>query len=609
MIMEFEQACLDYFMNAKGGVTDDMQVIRILPSFQDQLVRDWISADRARLSKLDFKTFINELHTTFLPRNWEDRLRAQILTERLRPNTCFLTWATSLQTLNCVLRGTTSHLSDARLRDQIEAGVDEELRLAARKSKAQDATTMRNFLDTYELCDAERKVAHRQVRNIIAEDARNKRLSNKENHSNAYHPYNQAQPQSKNAFRARPPKLTSDEKDIIRQNDGCWKCQYIFLPKDHNSDKCKFPKGEDYQPLTGDFINKAKRILGSRAFTENGFSACHKSNKPSSSHQSSSTASSSKTIASVATAAPSATSSTSSISEVDSSMDDNIVAALYSPFSNTSVIGNRSFSDGDMSMSPPIKSKHFVWNCTINGPKADFPVKFSTLIHNGAHMVLIRLQVVSQLRLAVFPLPTPETINVAISSSTSVPKVLSEYVKIRVTSFDGQWTSRIIFAVIAPGLCMPVILGLPFLIHNKIVCDHEFRSCIDKRMGYNLLNLVPKKPLPPPKIKLKQQLINNCRLKTEALKELVSVVTTKWLPRRQPDEIVKPINIISSIRNKISSIISQEILKRKGEKLMDEFKCIFEPIPHCDNLPTEVQARIKLIDPDKLIKSRNYPCP
>ena len=108
-IMEFEQACLDYFANAKGGVADDIQVVRILPSSQDQLICDWIAVDRAWLSKLPFKEFINDLRTAFLPRNWEDRLQAQILTERLRPNSCFLNLATSLQTLNCVLRGTTSH--------------------------------------------------------------------------------------------------------------------------------------------------------------------------------------------------------------------------------------------------------------------------------------------------------------------------------------------------------------------------------------------------------------------------------------------------------------------------------------------------------------------
>ena len=222
-IMEFKQACLDYFANAKGGVPDDMQVIRILPSFQDQLVCDWIAADRPRISKLSFKEFITELCTAFLPCNWEDRLRAQILTERLQPNSRFLTWATSLQTLNCVLRNTPSHLSDSHLRDQIEAGVDEELHLLACKSKANDATTMRDFLDIYELCDAERKITHKQFRNIITDENKNRRnKENKENHLNSYHPYNHANSSSKNntsrtnnSSGPRPPKLTDEEKDII----------------------------------------------------------------------------------------------------------------------------------------------------------------------------------------------------------------------------------------------------------------------------------------------------------------------------------------------------------------------------------------------------------
>ena len=99
-------------------------------------------------------------------------------------------------------------------------------------------------------------------------------------------------------------------------------------------------------------------------------------------------------------------------------------------------------------------------------------------------------------------------------------------------------------------------------------------------------------------------------MKADVLKELVSVVANKWLPKRQPDEVVKLINIIASICNRISSIISQEILERKTEQLKKEFMPIFEPVPHYyDHLPSEVLARIKLIDPNKSIKSRNYPCP
>ena len=42
---------------------------------------------------------------------------------------------------------------------------------------------------------------------------------------------------------------------------------------------------------------------------------------------------------------------------------------------------------------------------------------------------------------------------------------------------------------------------------------------------------------------------------------------------------------------------------------MEHFKKVFEPIPHYDKLPTDVEAEIKLIDPAKTIKTCNYPCP
>ena len=51
------------------------------------------------------------------------------------------------------------------------------------------------------------------------------------------------------------------------------------------------------------------------------------------------------------------------------------------------------------------------------------------------------------------------------------------------------------------------------------------------------------------------------------------------------------------------------MLVHKEAQLKEEFREIFEPIPHVEQLPTDVQAQIKLIDPQKTIKSRSYPCP
>ena len=92
-------------------------------------------------------------------------------------------------------------------------------------------------------------------------------------------------------------------------------------------------------------------------------------------------------------------------------------------------------------------------------------------------------------------------------------------------------------------------------------------------------------------------------------KELVTVVKEKWLPEHPPDETVHTLNYIAAIKDRISSIISAEILVHKEVQLKKEFREIFEPIPHVEQLPTDVQAWIKLIDPQKTIKSRSYPCP
>jgi len=45
--------------------------------------------------------------------------------------------------------------------------------------------------------------------------------------------------------------------------------------------------------------------------------------------------------------------------------------------------------------------------------------------------------------------------------------------------------------VIAPGLCTSILLGLPFLVHNHIVVDHEVPSAIVKGTHIDLLNFVP----------------------------------------------------------------------------------------------------------------------
>ena len=88
----------------------------------------------------------------------------------------------------------------------------------------------------------------------------------------------------------------------------------------------------------------------------------------------------------------------------ESSDDSNFVAStMYGPLAPSAVIGNGSFSsESDNSVRQPLKSKHYVWKCKIDSPADDFPLTISTLIDNGAHMVLIRPETVQKLALPAF---------------------------------------------------------------------------------------------------------------------------------------------------------------------------------------------------------------
>ena len=65
ILLEFEDACEDFFANAKGGVADEVKVTRILPGFKDPIIRGWtrISSDRTHLSTLKFDAFMNLLRS------------------------------------------------------------------------------------------------------------------------------------------------------------------------------------------------------------------------------------------------------------------------------------------------------------------------------------------------------------------------------------------------------------------------------------------------------------------------------------------------------------------------------------------------------------------
>jgi hypothetical protein len=115
----------------------------------------------------------------------------------------------------------------------------------------------------------------------------------------------------------------------------------------------------------------------------------------------------------------------------------------------------------------------------------------------------------------------PEHIELALKEQGSKEVELYEYCKLSLYDPSGAWSTHTVKALIAPGLCSPVILGLPFSELNKIVVDHELQTVISKLGNFDLLN--PKIPLPslPPKPKLQEvfcKVIKNWKAMVHELK-------------------------------------------------------------------------------------------
>ena len=156
---------------------------------------------------------------------------------------------------------------------------------------------------------------------------------------------------------------------------------------------------------------------------------------------------------------------------------------------------------------------------------------------------------------------------------------------------------------------MPIILGLPWLIHNKIVTNHDARTCIDKITNYDLFNPPPILPPPPPKLKVKEQIKNTKADKKLVLAELMMVCNDRLKNLKLKSEEVRAFDVAAAVHERIEILASKEALLKRENKLKTEFKPVFEPIPHVDDLPRDVVAEIHIKDAEKTIKSHSYPSP
>jgi hypothetical protein len=141
VMRKFEHACLNYFDHKE--IAAEKQVHKILSSFKDSRISDWIANERERLLELSFAEFMNEVRNGYLDRDWEDSTCHELLI-MFQNNSSFWDYAVRVQGKNSLLVRTDSHLNDDKLCHRIKAGINDRL---SKRCKAEKVNKVVDFKD------------------------------------------------------------------------------------------------------------------------------------------------------------------------------------------------------------------------------------------------------------------------------------------------------------------------------------------------------------------------------------------------------------------------------------------------------------------------------
>jgi hypothetical protein len=194
-----------------------------------------IETERARVLAMNFKEFMVELRAKMLPIDWERAARLSMLARRQGPHEAFDDFATNVRSQNSLLSGTASHLSDDRLRLQLESAMLHELQEDYETDAvAKHETDFSKWLTEVKRVDATRIRANARYLRMAADDRKRnasndnnerpqKRTNNRENQPP--HAPSSSTVQTGGTARGRCPKLTPTEQKLLDDNYGCRHCR------------------------------------------------------------------------------------------------------------------------------------------------------------------------------------------------------------------------------------------------------------------------------------------------------------------------------------------------------------------------------------------------
>jgi hypothetical protein len=432
-------------------VADNNHVGKIIYNFESTAVQSWINAEEARLLDLSFPEFLVALKKKFLPHSWEDELvQDQIIPQN---TTDFLTWVNNVHNANDELGAAKLlyHIPDNRFHLHLILRLSDGMKHLYKANNGTVPGTTQGMLDT--ITDFEEWMECLQLLEQDLQASRAGWVAHAAKASNmlcdSSIPNIDSTPNVPTTPYTTPLKpLTEDKKTLLRQHLGCYKCHVFYAG--HLGRNCTNarPTLEDCKKVMAVYAAKAKIAYDKIRVA-------------------------SQTVSTTITA----------IFEADAVFEDSESNGDSEEFVDANEVD-------EYVPSPFALPQHLRWTCCIDAPATCTPTPVDALIDHGSSPVLISSELADILCLTARPLFKSLSVSGAFTkkNDSMTPLVLTHYCRLLIQSPDALWHSRVINAIICPELHTDSILGLDFLVRNKIVVDAELQTVIEKDSGYDLLH-------------------------------------------------------------------------------------------------------------------------
>jgi len=133
----------------------------------DPLISDWYWTGQVTFDALSFEDFMKEVRNQWLANDWEQDVCRKVL--GMKQSGSFWEWAMKMRSWNTLLWGTSAHLDDAGLLNQLEANLEPWLSRACDDERIKEAD-LDKWLDKVKIVD-EKKHRERQQQRADVEEA------------------------------------------------------------------------------------------------------------------------------------------------------------------------------------------------------------------------------------------------------------------------------------------------------------------------------------------------------------------------------------------------------------------------------------------------------